>query len=165
MKAKRGILATAMAICSAAVLVLALAASRPASGSDSELSPFEPEADDLDTVEYDPTAVVETTADGTTIFYEVAPQAAAGGAACHGDYITAPSGTTVNNWVLQVAPRAMGSTEPGSEKDNALLYFYAHAAVISPYTWQIRARSKYRFWSSRDGVWQNRCVNYALIRR
>ena len=71
----------------------------------------------------------------------------------HEQYITVPSGTTISNWVLFLAPVQMGDRESGSEKDNALLWFKVYAHAISPYTWQVYARYKYRYWRDRDGVY------------
>jgi hypothetical protein len=156
---------TAIAICSTALFALALLAGEQAFGDEGELSSGNYESNRLNAIEYDADAVVESTADGTIISYEAATSAAFGGAACHADYITVPDGTTMSNWVLLVAPRSMGRAEAGSEKDNALLLFNAYATVINQYTWQIRARYKYRFGGDRDGVYRDGCVNYALISR
>lgn len=79
-------------------------------------------------------------------------------------FITVPSGK-VGDWSLMVSPNLMGSEEVGSEKDNAMLRLDCRTTVINEFTWQVTARFKYRFWSTKDGVWKAGKANYILVPR
>ncbi len=86
------------------------------------------------------------------------------GVVSDGAFITVPSGK-VGNWSLLVSPSLMGDTEGGSEKDNALLKLDCHTTVINDYTWKVTASYKYRFWSTKDGIWKAGKANYILVPR
>jgi hypothetical protein len=86
------------------------------------------------------------------------------GVVSDGGFITVPSGT-VGKWSLLVSPNLMGTEEVGSEKDNALLKLDCHASVINDFTWKVTASYKYRFWSTKDGIWKPGKANYILVPR
>jgi len=85
----------------------------------------------------------------------------AAGFVSHGQRVTVPWGT-VDHWNIFVSPRELGSDEPGSEQDNALLVIRVFATAISNTTWEITAMCRYRYTAS-SGQWIAGSANYMLI--
>ncbi|HEY3245340.1 MAG TPA: hypothetical protein VGM03_18520 [Phycisphaerae bacterium] len=86
------------------------------------------------------------------------------GTATNSQVITAPWGTT-SDWNLFVSPEDIGTEEPGSEADNALLKFYCYAAVTSSTSWQVNVAWKYRYSNGSQGAWSGGTANYLLVPR
>ena len=84
------------------------------------------------------------------------------GSVNHNGTVEVPWGTT-SDWNVFVSPRDMGTEEPGSEHDNALLKIECYATITSDTTWVITTRYKYKFSSTDQGQWFGGTANYILV--
>ena len=83
----------------------------------------------------------------------------------HGTLIKPPAATRTEDWIAFIAPMEMGTAEPGSEQDNALLVFNTGLTATAE-GWQVTAQYKYRYSSTgkwKEGHWLNGKARVLLI--
>lgn len=87
------------------------------------------------------------------------------GTVSHGELVTVPWGT-VEDWNILVSPMQMGTEEPGSESDNALLRFRTFATVQDPSSWQVTALYRFAYARNDSSVhWVEGSANYLMVPR